>query len=68
MKKKAGNVVATVIYIIVLLALCACIVGLWMRQQERHESYNEMVQKAAQMETEYQLQRYESDETEEKLY
>ena len=63
--KKENNPLLTVIYIVVFLALCACIGGLWLRQKDKQENYQEMVRQAAQMETEYQLQRYESDETEE---
>ena len=63
--KKENNPLLMVLYIIVFLALCACIAGLWLRQKDKQENYQEMVRQAAQMETEYQLQRYESDETEE---
>lgn len=59
--KKENNPLLTFLYIIVFLALCACIAGLWFREQERHANYQERVRQAAQMETEYQPQRYESD-------
>lgn len=65
--KKESNPLLTVLYIIVFLALCACIAGLWMRQTEKQENYQEMVRQAAEVETEYQLQRYGSDETEESV-
>ena len=65
--RKKNKTVKMVLYFLVLVILCACIAGLWFRQKERQANFHEMVSQVSQMETEYHLQRYGSDETEESL-
>lgn len=63
--RKKNNTAKMVLFFLILVILCACMTGLWLRQRERQADYQELVRQVSQMETEYQLHRYGDNDLEE---